>query len=79
MLSLAAYAGYLSDNPEEAQDLFGDLLISVTAFFRDSDAFEALAETVIATAVRRSTGLDEPSGSGRWAAPPARRPTASPS
>ena len=30
---------------EEAQALFGDLLISVTTFFRDPDAFQVLAAT----------------------------------
>ena len=45
--SLAAYVRYLMENPEEAQELFGDLLISVTSFFRDGIAFDKLAETVI--------------------------------
>ncbi|TFL16838.1 chemotaxis protein CheB [Jannaschia formosa] len=50
--SLAAYAQYLRENPEEAQDLFGDLLISVTAFFRDPGAFESLVEQAIAPLFR---------------------------
>ncbi|WP_072295085.1 CheR family methyltransferase [Paracoccus sp. SM22M-07] len=37
------YADYLSANPEEAQELFGDLLISVTSFFRDPGAYDILA------------------------------------
>ncbi|WP_296721259.1 chemotaxis protein CheB [Erythrobacter sp.] len=45
--SLAGYADYLVANPEEAKELFGDLLISVTSFFRDPTAFEALAKDVI--------------------------------
>ncbi|MDH2327809.1 CheR family methyltransferase [Cereibacter sp. SYSU M97828] len=45
--TLAAYHDYLRDNPEEAHDLFGDLLISVTAFFRDPAAFEALGEEAV--------------------------------
>ncbi|MEQ9662718.1 MAG: chemotaxis protein CheB [Parasphingopyxis sp.] len=45
--SLAAYVRFLTENPEEAQELFGDLLISVTSFFRDGRAFDKLAETVI--------------------------------
>jgi two-component system CheB/CheR fusion protein len=44
---LADYYAFLRDNVEEVQALFGDLLISVTTFFRDSKAFEALAEHVI--------------------------------
>jgi two-component system, chemotaxis family, CheB/CheR fusion protein len=46
--SLAAYAEIVRDTPEEAQELFNDLLISVTMFFRDAPAFEVLAEKVIA-------------------------------
>lgn len=42
--SLDDYVRYLSKNPEEAQELLGDLLISVTSFFRDPAAFEALTE-----------------------------------
>jgi two-component system CheB/CheR fusion protein len=45
--SLAAYLGYLRGHPPEAQALLKDLLISVTTFFRDSEAFEALREEVI--------------------------------
>jgi two-component system CheB/CheR fusion protein len=37
----------LRDNPPEAQALFADLLISVTTFFRDTDAFDKLAASVI--------------------------------
>lgn len=45
--SLSDYADYLSQTPEEAQDLLGDLLISVTSFFRDRESYAELAETVI--------------------------------
>ncbi|WP_380879962.1 CheR family methyltransferase [Sphingomonas sp. DBB INV C78] len=47
--SLADYARYLTETPEEAQELFSDLLISVTSFFRDPGAFEVLAKSVIPT------------------------------
>lgn len=56
--SLAAYARYLRENPEEAQDLFSDLLISVTAFFRDPSAYEALAEQAISL-IYRDAGAGE--------------------
>ena len=36
------YARYLHENPAEAQVLFKELLINVTSFFRDKEAFEAL-------------------------------------
>ena len=45
--SLSAYAQHLRETPEEAQELFGDLLISVTAFFRDPAAWQALAEEAL--------------------------------
>ena len=44
---LADYAAFLRDNVEEAQALFADMLISVTSFFRDPPAFQALAEKVV--------------------------------
>ncbi len=47
MSSAAEYAEYVRTTPEEAHDLFDDLLISVTQFFRDETAFEPLASKVI--------------------------------
>lgn len=41
------YAMLLRENAEEIQALFTDLLISVTTFFRDHEAFESLSERVI--------------------------------
>ncbi len=41
------YLRFLQNNPREVEALFRDLLIGVTSFFRDADAFEALEETVI--------------------------------
>lgn len=46
-LSLEDYARYMAETPEEAQNLFGDLLISVTSFFRDHSAYRYLAEIVV--------------------------------
>jgi two-component system, chemotaxis family, CheB/CheR fusion protein len=45
--TLAEYYGYLRENAEEAQALFGDFLISVTTFFRDPKAFASLAQSII--------------------------------
>ncbi|APG89503.1 chemotaxis protein CheB [Sinorhizobium americanum] len=45
--TLADYYAYMRENPEEAQALFSDFLISVTTFFRDQAAFQSLAENVI--------------------------------
>ncbi|WP_439594718.1 chemotaxis protein CheB [Falsiroseomonas sp.] len=44
---LEAYTARLRVDAEEARCLFHDLLIGVTSFFRDPDAFAALAERVI--------------------------------
>ena len=44
---LKEYYEVMRDNAEESQALLGDLLISVTTFFRDADAFEKIAKDVI--------------------------------
>ncbi|MDJ0450693.1 chemotaxis protein CheB [Methylocystis sp. JR02] len=41
------YLAYLRDHAEEVHALFNDLLISVTSFFRDPEAYVALARHVI--------------------------------
>src|SRR5258708_6431075 len=41
------YIKYLQDNPNECEILFKSLLISVTNFFRDQDAFEVLKKKII--------------------------------
>ncbi|MEE4120720.1 MAG: CheR family methyltransferase [Paracoccaceae bacterium] len=45
--SLPAYAAFLQASDEEQHALFADFLISVTAFFRDPQVFEALALAAI--------------------------------
>jgi two-component system, chemotaxis family, CheB/CheR fusion protein len=45
--NLSEYYGVLRDSADEAKALLSDLLISVTTFFRDHDAFEALATQVL--------------------------------
>ncbi len=45
--SIAAYRSYLREHPNEAQGLFSELLISVTNFFRDPQAFEMLEHLII--------------------------------
>jgi two-component system CheB/CheR fusion protein len=44
---LENYARYLQQNPLEIDNLFRDLLIGVTSFFRDPEAFEILRERSI--------------------------------
>jgi two-component system CheB/CheR fusion protein len=45
--SLEEYLTLLKKHPEEVQRLFDDLLISVTSFFRDPEAWEALRLQVV--------------------------------
>ncbi|HET7847975.1 MAG TPA: CheR family methyltransferase [Pseudolabrys sp.] len=45
--ALRRYVARLRNDPAEVSALFRDLLIGVTTFFRDPDAFEALEKTVI--------------------------------
>jgi two-component system CheB/CheR fusion protein len=44
---LDRYVQYLAESPSEVEALFRDLLIGVTGFFRDPDAFRALEAQVI--------------------------------
>src|SRR5262245_48512676 len=44
---LPDYYEILRENPDEAQALLADLLISVTTFFRDKEAFETLRRLVL--------------------------------
>lgn len=50
--SLGEYAKYLKVHPEEGQKLFDDVLIPVTSFFRDFEAFEALKAQVYPSIVK---------------------------
>ncbi|TCP22423.1 CheR family methyltransferase [Rhodovulum adriaticum] len=52
------YAKYLSSHAGEVKKLRHELLIPVTSFFRDSDAFEALNEKVIKRLVSRRAAED---------------------
>ena len=45
--SIDSYVKYMQQNPAEVQALFRDLLIGVTNFFRDPEAFQVLEEKVI--------------------------------
>jgi two-component system CheB/CheR fusion protein len=49
---LGAYYDYLQAHPEETKSLLGDMLIGVTNFFRDREAFEALERNVIPDLVK---------------------------
>ncbi|NDJ75416.1 MAG: PAS domain-containing protein [Chloroflexi bacterium] len=51
--NLDDYVRYLQHQPREMDVLFGDLLIGVTHFFRDAEAFEALRKKAIRPLIRR--------------------------
>src|SRR5215831_1520232 len=55
--NLSDYYQALRDSADEAQALLSDLLISVTTFFRDHDAFEAL-KTQVLPGLFEGRGLD---------------------
>jgi two-component system CheB/CheR fusion protein len=55
---LQDYYDIIRDNPDEVQALLSDLLISVTTFFRDREAFEALAKLL--PNIFESKGHDQP-------------------
>jgi two-component system, chemotaxis family, CheB/CheR fusion protein len=54
--TLAEYADLLRSNPGEIVALVKDLMISVTGFFRDPEAWAALDETVLAPLVAERDG-----------------------
>ncbi|OYD92506.1 ATPase [Nostoc sp. 'Peltigera membranacea cyanobiont' 210A] len=49
--SLEDYAQYLQENPSEVKALYEEILIHVTHFFRDPEAFELLKERVFPTII----------------------------
>src|SRR5262249_1808886 len=51
-----AYLDYLEVHPEEFTPLFNTILINVTAFFRDTVAWEFLAKNVIPKIIRSKQG-----------------------
>ncbi len=55
---LESYAEYLANTPDERDELYRDLLIGVTGFFRDSDVYEGLYRQVIVPLVRKRTGQE---------------------
>lgn len=54
--TMRQYLDRLRQDREEVQNLAGDLLIGVTRFFRDPEAWDLLAETVIRPLISRPNG-----------------------
>jgi two-component system CheB/CheR fusion protein len=59
LVDLAAYAELVRQRPEELQALLKDLLISVTHFFRDRDAFRILETRVVPELFRTKESGDQ--------------------
>jgi two-component system CheB/CheR fusion protein len=57
--SLENYLNFLKTNPDEIKALAQDFLISVTAFFRDKEAFDFLQTDVIPDIIAHKTDNDE--------------------
>jgi two-component system CheB/CheR fusion protein len=58
LADIPAYVQFLRENPDEAQALLRDLLISVTNFFRDKEAFAVLEEHIVPRLFDGKTGAD---------------------
>jgi two-component system CheB/CheR fusion protein len=56
---MPSYARYLQGRPEETPELLADMLIGVTNFFRDRDAFEALERDIIPALLEQKAGTDD--------------------
>lgn len=56
---LPAYASYLKDHPEETPELLADMLIGVTHFFRDREAFDALEREIIPALFEQKAGAGD--------------------
>ncbi len=54
--NITHYLDMLQQRPEEVTALYKDLLISVTAFFRDPDAYRVLEQDLIPALIARQTG-----------------------
>jgi two-component system CheB/CheR fusion protein len=59
LTTLKSYLEFLKTAPEEVELLAKDFLISVTAFFRDKDAFESISNNVLPALLERHPAEDE--------------------
>jgi len=66
---LAAYYQFLQNNPDETKALLADMLIGVTNFFRDREAFEALERDVLPNLIKPlEPGYPDPEEVRVWSA-----------
>src|SRR5438309_317951 len=52
-ITFAAYRRYLEEHPSQVQALYNDLLVNVTRFFRDADAFQILQRSVFPSIIKQ--------------------------
>ena len=64
--SLDEYLEYLRNNPYEIEVLFKELLIRVTNFFRDAEAFEALRTKTLPAIFQNKPADSAGPGLGPW-------------
>jgi two-component system CheB/CheR fusion protein len=57
--SYEAYRTYLANHPDEFVDLFNTILINVTSFFRDQNAWEYLREEIVPRIVEPAQGAND--------------------
>jgi two-component system, chemotaxis family, CheB/CheR fusion protein len=60
---VADYVEFMKENPKEAEELYRDILITVTNFFREPEAFEALKTKVLGPLLH---GRDPAAGLRIW-------------
>jgi len=65
---MAGYAQLLNDRPEETPALLADMLIGVTNFFRDQEAFDALERDIIPRLFEEKALLGESDALRIWSA-----------
>ncbi|MBB3034826.1 chemotaxis protein CheB [Alteriqipengyuania lutimaris] len=58
--TLAEYLAHLRDNADEMRQLFDDLLINVTSFFRDADIWDAVTREALAPLIEQQSQAKEP-------------------
>jgi len=76
---LEDYLRFVKDNPKELDELYKDVLIHVTGFFRDPGAFDALRKEVFPLLVQDRKLPTGPFVFGFPAAPPVKKPIPWPS
>jgi len=54
--NLEEYVKFLLDNPSEINELYSDILINVTSFFRDPEAFSVIRNQILPVLIKKKSG-----------------------